>query len=414
MSWRDWFRRPERKYTTLDLFREVFGGRSSSAGIAVNWDVAIGVSTVFACARVIADGLAQVPLKLYQESADGRKRTPARAHPLYDLLHRRPNAVQTSFEFRQTLGLHLTLTNNAYCLIERAPGSGRILMLTPLDPKTVSVKRAEDWSLGYELTDYYGKRYTAPPSMIWHIKGPAWATHVGLDAVNLARNAIGLSLAAEDSQAKFHKNGAKPSGVLSVEGVLNPTQYQQLVEFVKKTAGDESGAPMILDRAAKWLSTAMTGVDAQHLETRRYQVEEICRAFRVMPIMVGYSDKAATYASAEQMFLAHVVHTLAPWYECIEQSIDVHLLSERDRANGLYAKFVEEGLLRGASKDTAEVLDKYVNGGLMTPNEGRAKLDLDAMDDPEADKLRVPANIVGKEPATTEEPGGMPPKEDAP
>jgi len=165
-------------------------------------------------------------------------------------------------------------------------------------------------------------------------------------------------------------------------------------------AGSQNaGKPMILDRAAKWISTSMTGVDAQHLETRKHQIEEICRFFRVMPIMVGYSDKAATYASAEQMFLAHVVHTLSPWYQRLEQSIDANLLTEKDRAAGYYANFVEEGLLRGSIETTANMLDKYVNGGLMTPNEGRAKLDMNPDPDPASDKLRIPANIVGKLPA---------------
>lgn len=402
MSWRDWFRRaPERKMSSLELFREIFGGRTSSSGTIVTLDSALAVCTVFACARVIADGIAQVPLKVFRASADGRSREPALAHPLYRLLFRRPNTWQTSYEFRQTLGLHLALTNNAICFKEVAPGSGRLLGLVPLDPKSVTVKRGSDWAVEYVVTDLYGRHMTLPAALVWHVKGPAWAPHLGLDAVTLARNAIGLAIAAEESQATFHRNGARPSGVLSVEGALNGEQHKQLVEFIKKAVGGESGGtPMIVDRGAKWLQTAMSGVDAQHLETRRYQVEEICRAFRVMPIMVGYSDKAATYASAEQMFLAHVVHTLAPWYECIEQSIDVHLLSERDGQAGVYAKFVEEGLLRGALKDSAEFIDKLVNGGIMTPNEGRAKLDLNPDADPKSDQLRVPANIVGKAPAT--------------
>jgi HK97 family phage portal protein len=402
VSWLDRLFRRERKYTTLELFRDLYGGRTSKAGKTVNVDTAIRVAAVYACARVIADGIAQVPLKLFQESEDGRTRTPAKRHSLYPLLHRRPNQWQTSFEFRQTLGLHLTLTNNAICFKETAAGSGRILSLIPLEPKSVCVKRADDWSLTYEISDLFGRRAVVPASMIWHIKGPAWCTHVGLDAVDLAREAIGLSIVTEETQAAFHKNGAKPSIGLAVEGALDAKQHAQLVEFVKKTAGENAGDPLIVDRGAKPLQFVMSGVDAQHLETRKYQVEEICRAFRVMPIMVGFSDKATTYASAEQMFLAHVVHTLSPWYECIEQSIAAHLLTEKDANAGIYAKFVEEGLLRGALKDSAEFLDKMVNGGIMTPNEARAKLDMNPDNDPESDKLRVPANIVGKEPATNE------------
>ena len=150
---------------------------------------------------------------------------------------------------------------------------------------------------------------------------------------------------------------------------------------------------MILDRAAKFLNTQMTGIDAQHLETRRHQIEEICRFFRVMPIMVGHADKAATYASAEQMFLAHVVHTLMPWYSRIEQSIDANLLSPKERAEGYYSDFVEEGLLRGDMMTTQAVLVGYTSNGIMTRNEARAKLDmnpLEGLDDP-----LTPANLMG-------------------
>ena len=141
--------------------------------------------------------------------------------------------------------------------------------------------------------------------------------------------------------------------------------------------------------------SVLAWIDAQTVETRRLQVEEVCRFFRVNPIMVGAESKNTTYASAEQMFLAHLVHTLAPWYSRLEQSIDAYLLSDKDRAAGLYANFVEEGLLRGSATTTKDVILGYVNGGLMTPNEGRAKLDMNPDEDPASDELRIPANLVG-------------------
>jgi len=153
-------------------------------------------------------------------------------------------------------------------------------------------------------------------------------------------------------------------------------------------------------------------VDAQHLETRRYQVEEVCRAMRVMPIMVGISDKATTYASAEQMFLHHVVHTLSPWYERIEQSIDCNLLGDNEMDDGYYAKFIEEALLRGAMKDTAEYLVKMTSAGLMTRNEGRAKLDLNPL--PGLDKPLTPVNMqIGTDPVPKPKPEQDPEPVDA-
>jgi HK97 family phage portal protein len=218
----------------------------------------------------------------------------------------------------------------------------------------------------------------------------------------MAREAIGLSMAIEEQQAGFYRNGASVPGVLSMEGTLKDDQYKQLRGWLEQehSGARNSGRPMIIDRSAKWLQMSMSSVDAQTAEQRRYQVEEICRAMRVMPIMVGHADKTATYASAEQMFLAHLVHTLSPWYERIEQEIDTFLLTDADSAGGLYAKFIEEGLLRGALKDTAEYLQKMTGAGIMTRNEARAKLDMnpiDGLDDP-----LTPVNMVAGDPPTTE------------
>ena len=164
----------------------------------------------------------------------------------------------------------------------------------------------------------------------------------------------------------------------------------------KFSGSSNAGNTLILDRAAKWQPMQMSGIDAQSIENRRFQIEEICRFARVLPIMVGYSDKATTYASAEQMFLHHLVHTLAPWYSRLEQSIDTNLLTEKDRQAGIYSDFVEEGMLRGSAEATKEVILGYVNGGILTPNEGRALLDRNPDSDPTSDNLRVPANIVGQ------------------
>lgn len=382
----------------LSLFREIYGSLATKSGKTVNVGTAIEVSTVFACCRIIGEGIAQVPLKLMRESKDGKSRVPAKDNQLYNILAFRPNPWQTSFEYRETMAWHLTLTNNHYSFINRL--RGKIMELIPLTPASVNIVRASDLTLTYEVTADNGSKQTFPAESIWHVKGPSWNSWTGLEAVKLAREAVGLAMATEEASSSLHKNGVRPSGVYSVEGTLKDDAYKSLSNWVNTHLGgaENTGKALILDRAAKWQSTAMSGIDAQSLETRRFQIEEMCRFFRVMPIMVGYSDKAATYASAEQMFLAHVVHTLAPWYQRLEQSIDANLLTDKDRASGLYSCFIEEGLLRGSMAETKETLLGYVNGGLMTPNEGRAKLDMNPDSDPASDKLRIPANIVGAVP----------------
>lgn len=393
----------------IDLALDILGRRSKS-GASVTWKTALEVTTVLACARVIAEGIAQVPLKLFRE--DGKTRLPATDHPSYRLLHRRPNAWQTSFEFRETLGLHLVLTGGAYCYKNRL--RGKLRELIQFEPQHVTVKRSAIGVPSYDVVNpVNGETKSFAGDEIWHLRGPSWDGYLGLEAVQLAREAIGLAMATEETHASLHKQGVQTTGVYSVEGSLNKEQFKALRDWIEMyQAGKENaGRPFILDRGAKWTSQAMSGVDAQHIETRKYQVEEICRALRVMPIMVGYSDKASTYASAEQMFLAHMVHTMAPWYERIEQSICANLLTEEDERDGVYAKFVTAGMLRGSLKDTKDVLLGYVNGGLMTPNEGREKLELNPDPDPKSDELRIPANIVGepdKAPAQPAEPADKP------
>jgi len=385
---------------SYDIIREMLGRRTSATGKVINIKTAVEVATVFACVRVIGEGIAQVPLKLMRGSADGKTRLLAKGHPLYDILASRPNAWQTSFEYREMLAMHAVLCGNAFSFINRS-SRGAVMELIPFDPGCVTVARADDFSLSYEVRAQNGDTQLFPAAAIWHVRGPSWNSWMGLEVMQLAREAIGLSMATEEQQARLQKNGVRPAGIYSVDGTLKADQYESLKAWIEKEMGglENTGKPMLLDRAAKWLNTSMSGVDAQTLETRRYQVEEVCRFFRVNPIMVGAESKNTTYASAEQMFLAHVIHCLAPWYSRLEQSIEANLLTADERAAGYYPNFVEEGLLRGSAETTKDVLLGYVNGGLMTANEGRAALDMNPDGDPSSDKLRIPANITGTAPA---------------
>lgn len=393
----------ERKASTLDLFREIYGTRLAKSGVSVTWKTAIKVATVLACARVRANGIAQVPLKIFTEQAG--KKEPARDHPLYFLLHNQPNPWQTSFEYRETLSLHLDLCGRHYSFISRGVG-GRVLELLPLEPDRVEPKRAADGTIQYTYTAESGATEVFPQEAIWHVRGLSWNGWQGLDAMDLAREAIGLSISAEARHAKVFANAPQASGVYSVEGALSPQQYTSLRKWiVDNTTGENSGMPMIVDRGAKWLQTAMSGADMQHLETRRFQIEEICRAMGVMPIMVGFADKTATYASAEQMFLAHVVHTLTPLWTRLEQSIDAYLLGRRDVERGFYAKFIGAGLLRGSMKDRADYFSKALGSGgspaWMTQDEVRGLEEMNPMGG-DAAKLPVATNVPPAQPSDTQ------------
>lgn len=373
----------ERKMTSLDLFRMIGGTRESRTGVSITVDRALQVSTVLACCRVRANGISQVPFNLYQKT--GTTRRVATDHPLYMLMHRRPNPWQTAYEFRETLSFHLDLTGNAYIWKGMVGRAREVRSLELIEPHRVRVERnARTAELTYKVHADDGAYREFTQDEIWHIRGPSWNSWLGMDVLAMAREAIGLAVATEGAHADMHKGAARISGMLSVEDTLSKEKFDFLSGWLDAHAegGSRAGKPIIVDRGAKFTPMAMTGVDAQHLETRKHQVEEICREFGVMPIMVGYSENNATYASAEQMFLAHQVHCLAPIYSRIEQSADKALLSEDDLLNGYYFKFNANAMMRGAAADRSEFYAKALGAGghgtaYMTVNEIRELEDRD-------------------------------------
>lgn len=394
------FRRKE--VTITDLPSEILSLAAAKSGQSVTVATALKVATVLACVRVISEGIAQVPFKLLR--ADGRNRIEARDHPLWEILHRKPNDINTSFEFRETLAMHAVLTGNAFAFISRGT-DGRVLELINIEPGAVTIHVPDSMGekLSYTVRGKMGGSQTFPAESILHVRGPSWDGKSGMESVKLAREAIGLAMATEEAHSRMHANGARPGGLLSVDGNLNDAQHAKLRKWIEDNYQGAANAwrTIILDRAAKFVPMAMTGIDAQHLETRRFQIEEICRVFRVMPIMVCSNDKASTYAGAEQNFLAHVIHTLQPWYERIEQSIDCQLLTDRERDQGYYCKLEEAGLLRGAMKDTAEYLYKLSSIGVMSRNEAREMLDMNpiaGMDEP-LTPINLTADISGQQAA---------------
>lgn len=385
------------------FWHEMAAWLSSATGKAVTVRTAIQVATVFACCRVIGNGMAQVPFKLMQEK--GNRREPAKKHPLYRLITLKPNSWQTSFEFRQMVSWIVELCGQAFVFKSRSV-TGKILELIPFAPGTVTVRRDESLNLLYDAVGLDGSTRTFTQDKIWHLRGPTLDGVNGLEVVKLAREAIGLAMATEEAVAQLHKNGIRNSGIYSVEGTLDKKQHDDLSAWVNKQfAGmQNAGKPMILDRNAKFLNTSMSSVDAESNATRKLQIEQICSFFGVLPIKVGYSDKTATFASAEEFNRAHREDCLSPRWESFEQSAAINLLTEQELEEGYYFNFTEEGMLRGSAKDTKDIILGYVNGGLLTPNEGRALLDRNPDDDPASNQLRIPANIVGEpkpaEPAT--------------
>lgn len=390
----------ERKATALTELPDFMTWPEAKSGVSVNWQTALQAATVLCCCRVLAEGISQVPLQIMKRRPGGKGADVAFDHPLYRLLNRRPNGWQTSFEFRETMMFHLILSGNFYAYKNMV--GGQIGELIPIEPGRVSVERANDLSLTYRVTGEDGASKLFRQEEIWHVRGSSWNSWMGMEGVRLAREAIGLSISLENSHALLHKNGVQTTGVYSVDGPLNVEQYKQLANWIKaQTSGDNRGLPLVLDRGAKWLQQQMTGVDAQHLETRKHQIEEVCRALRVFPQMVGHSDKTATFASAEAFFTAHTVHSLMPWGERIEQSLDEFIIDD----DQYFAMLDFRGFLRGALRDQAEYYAKALGAGgspaWMTQDEVRDETDLNPMGGAAAE-LREPSNVGA--PTTTKEP----------
>lgn len=370
-----------------EVMARLDGGLGGSALVPVTSSQAMQVATVMACVRVIANGCATPRLHVYRERRDGTREL-ATNIPEYRLLNRRPNEWQTSFEFRRMMTMHAALTGNGLAVKVRV--GNRVRELIPVRPGFFDIRKVARYQVEYRVWDEFGMIGTFGPQDVFHLPNWQWEDVEGLDALKLARNAIGLSMAAEATQASLFANGGRPAGILTSDKTLTPEGIDRLKDGWRTfTQGNRLGTA-ILDNGFKYEQIAMTGVDAQHLETRRFQVEEICRAFDVFPLMIGHSDKTATFASSEAFFGAHLKHTLAPWHTLWTQRLDEFVL---DGAGPLFVEFDTRYLTAGSMADRAQWARTMAEMGIYTRNELRdeeGKDPLPGLDDP-----LTPLNMTG-------------------
>jgi HK97 family phage portal protein len=372
-------------YTWSELFPQT----NAKSGVAVNIDSSLRVTTVFACARVLAEGIAQLPICIYEEDSDGNH-TEVK-NPLATLLSRRPNDWMTSFELREQMMLHAVLTGNAYAYL--GFGGSQLQEIIPLVPGSVMVQRNIDWSLEYHVSDLAGKCTIVPNENILHLRGPSWNGYLGMEAIQLAREAIGLAITTEETHASLHANGTQPGGVLAVKGKLDQAARDRLKVAWQAFQGGVANRfkTAVLDVDATWTPLQMKGVDTQHLETRRFQIEEICRALRVFPQMVMHTDKTSTFASAEAFFLSHVTHSLMPWVKRWQESLDHALFA---KTPNFRVKLSVNDILRGSATERSAFYMAALGGArgetaYMTRNEVRKLEGLNPIEG--GDKLLIPA-----------------------
>lgn len=361
-------------------------------GVPLTTDQALAVTSVWRACSVIAEGIAQVPWEMRQRQPNGDT-VPLPGHWLTEMLDCAPNSIQTSFEFRETIGFHLALNGNAFVFLNRVGNERRPRTLLPIEPSRVSVTRDKETDdITYEVR-FDGQLLKFDAEQIWHIKGPSWSPEEGMPPVRLARRAIALALSAEKSQDSLFSNGIQTSGVLSVDGTLSEENFQKLSKYLEtQFQKDNAGRALILDNGAKWSQMTMNASDAEQIETRKFQIEEVARAFGVFPVMLMQSDKASTFASAQEFRVMHVTYTLGPWYARLENSLKKYLLTPAERRDGVFSRFDANHLMRGASRDRADFYSRALGSGggkpWLTPNEVRRMEGMNSIDG--GDDLAMP------------------------
>ena len=369
--------KPENK-TAGSAYTFYMGGTTS--GKAVTERSAMQMTAVYSCVRILAEAVAGLPLHLYKYNEDGGKEK-AIDHPLYRLLHDEPNPEMSSFVFRETLMTHLLLWGNAYAQVIRN-GKNEVVALYPLMPNKMSVDRDENGHLYY--TYYRGpdeaiknKEFavTLQPSDVLHIPGLGFDGLVGYSPIAMAKNAIGMAIACEEYGAKFFANGATPGGVLEHPSTIKDPQRVRESWQAAFGGSSNSNKVAVLEEGMKYTPISISPEQAQFLETRKFQINEIARIFRVPPHMVGDLEKSS-FSNIEQQSLEFVKYTLDPWVVRWEQSIQRTLLSQ-DEKNQYFVKFNLEGLLRG---DYQSRMNGYAIGrqnGWMSANDIRELENLD-------------------------------------
>lgn len=343
----------------------------SISGKVVNERSSMQTTAVFACVRIIAETVASLPLHTYKYVGDGKEKV--YSHPLYKLLHDEPNNEMTSFTLRETMMTHLLLWGNAYCQIIRN-GRGEVLGLYPLLPDKMMVDRDKNGEIYYAYQKE-GLIYYLGPDEVLHIPGLGFDGVMGYSPVALAKNAIGLNIAAEEYGGRFFANNATPSGILSTSGTIkDPTKVRDAWQAAYGGTSN-SNKVAVLEDGLTYQPISMPNSDAQFLETRKFQIEEICRIFQVPPHMVADLSKSS-FSNIENQSISFVVHTIRPWLVRIEQAMNRKLFKESEKGN-YFVSFNASALMRGDYKSRMDGYSIGIQNGFFSVNDVRRMENLD-------------------------------------
>ncbi|MBS7222659.1 MAG: phage portal protein [Megasphaera sp.] len=379
--------KPQNYYVGTD-FRYLFG--PSTSGKTVNEFTAMQTTAVYACVRILAETLAALPLQMYRYTPGGKERV--YDHPLYHLLHDEPNPEMTSFIFRETLMSHLLIWGNAYAQIIR-DRLGRVQGLYPLRPDKMSVCRDDRGRIFYLYTKTsdenpnikpYGQ-VDLPKEEVLHIPGLGFDGLVGYSPIAMARNAVGMTMACEEYGASFFANGASPSGVLEHPGVLkDPAKVRDSWNAVYRGSANAHKVA-VLEEGMKYQQIGIPPEEAQFLETRKFQLDEIARLYRIPPHMIGDLEKSS-FNNIEQQSMEFVKYTLDPWVIRWEQAMQKALFLPEEKKQ-YFLKFNVNGLMRGDYESRMTGYSIGRQNGWLSANDIRELEDMNPVPDEEGGNL---------------------------
>ena len=376
-----------------DFFFEPVSARTGS-GMRVSPDSALRLAAVYACVRVLSESMASLPLVIYQRRADGGK-DKVTDHWLYRLLAKRPNRFQNPFEWREMLQGHLALRGNAYNQII-TNAKGEVVELMPLHPDRIRLELLPSGEYRYRFTDRFGTESILPRGEVWHLRGLSSDGLMGMSPIELARENLGMALAAQDYGARFFANDAKPTGGwIEFPGSFKDSEAKKVFResYQQAQSGANRGKVLVLENGMKFHEVGVTNKDAQFLELRKFQITDIARLFRVPPHMIADLERA-TFSNIEQQSLEFVMHTMTPWAERWEASIESELLLEGD---DIEIEFDFANLMRGDAASRSSYYQSGIQNGWLTRNEARIAENLNPIDG--LDQPLRPLNMVEEDAA---------------
>jgi len=312
---------------------------TSKTGVQVSEDNALTFSAVYAAVRIISETIASIPLNVYVH--DGETRVIAREHPIQKLLAHTPNTVSSSFTFRESMAANLVLHGNAYAKIE-FNAAGRPISLTPLNPMLVEVKIVDG-----EKVYVFNEKKTYLDYEVVHVVGLSFNGLTGKSPLTVAREAVAIGLAAQEYGARFYSNGANTGGIITAPGRLSIDAINRLKQSWNRANGglSNSHGTAILEEGMKYEKIGLDPEAAQFLQSRKFQVNEIARIFRIPPSYLADLENSSTRANVEQQAIQFVRDCVTPYVRRFEVEFNRKLFRE-DEPN-YYAYFTMEGLMRG-------------------------------------------------------------------